>query len=443
MTDCSIPGSGGGVVAAKCGTLTVAENRSAAGSRSIGLYVAILPATSKASVQEPVFFIAGGPGGSTVEQWSQAASIFFGLNAHHDIVLVDQRGTGQSHQLMITPQNPGETPTEYAARALAAMDGDPRYYTTAVAMDDLDAVRQSLGYSKIDLYGGSYGATAVQYYIRQHGDHVHAAVLDGGTLIDVPILELIAANSQRALDDVFYRCLAEAACAQAFPNVGTEFATVLDRLRRAPVATDVQDAIGQPIDVTSDLFAGLIHQLMVISDSASIPWLVHQAWSGNFAEVAGQVTRAFPRSSPTPVMSIEIMCVEAWARHDSNQVSALGQGSYYLSSQLSWAQSMEASCSYVPPGYVPANDAQPVQTSLPILLLNGTDDPQDPPANVAMAREQMPNSLSVTPSGLGHTVGHIGCLPRLVARFFDTGKTDAAAAQACLATMPPPSFRLS
>ena len=121
----------------------------------------------------------------------------------------------------------------------------------------------------------------------------------------------------------------------------------------------------------------------------------------------------------------------------------LGEDSYYLASELSWAQSLDEGCKYAPAGYVLANDAQPVQTSLPILLLNGTDDPQDPPANVASARQRMPNSLLVTPAGLGHTVGHIGCLPRLVVRFFDAGKTDATAAQSCVAAMPPPQFRLS
>lgn len=443
MTTCSIPGRDGGVVAARCGTLSVPEDGAQAGGRTIDLRVAVLPATNRSGVAEPVFFIAGGPGGSTIAQWSTAASVFGGLNDRHDIVLVDQRGTGSSHMLVVPPQNPQEAPADYATRVLATMDGDPRNYTTAVAMDDLDAVRAALGYSKIDLYGASYGATAVQYYLRQHGNRVHAAVLDGGTLLNVPIFELIAPNSQRALDDVFNRCLADVGCAAAFPGLRDEFASALDRLQRAAVPTGVQDASGQPITMTADLFTSMIHQLLVVSDSAEIPWFVHQAWAGNFVDVAGVVSRIFPGPTPTLMMAIEIMCSEAWARHDPDHVITLGQGSYALPNQLSFLRSLEQACPFVPQGRVPANDAQPVHTDVPVLLLNGSDDPQDPPANVEEAGQQMPNSLLVAPSGLGHTVGHIGCLPRLVVRFFDMGRTDGAAAQACVAAMPPPLFRLS
>src|SRR5579872_4941512 len=237
MAECTVTGTRGIVMAAKCGTLTVLENRADSHGRKIALSVAVMPATEPGSPSAPVFFIAGGPGGSTISDWAEAPLIFAGLNAHHDVVLVDQRGTGQSHMLVFPAQDPRESSADYAARALATLDGNPRYYTTAVAMDDLDAVRQALGYDKIDLYGASYGATAVQYYLRQHGDRVRAAVLDGGTLVEVPIFELIAPNSQRALDDAFARCAADTGCATAFPDVRTEFASVIARLSTKPVPT--------------------------------------------------------------------------------------------------------------------------------------------------------------------------------------------------------------
>lgn len=66
----------------------------------------------------------------------------------------------------------------WADDALPSVDADPRFYTTTVAADDLDDVRAALGYETIDLYGTSYGGTLVQYYLRQHGQHVRVAVLD-------------------------------------------------------------------------------------------------------------------------------------------------------------------------------------------------------------------------------------------------------------------------
>ncbi len=60
---------------------------------------------------------------------------------------------------------------------------------------------------KINLVGYSYGATAAQYYLRQHEAHVRTMALGGGSLLDVPV-ELWAHNSQRALDMIFDRCRA-------------------------------------------------------------------------------------------------------------------------------------------------------------------------------------------------------------------------------------------
>jgi pimeloyl-ACP methyl ester carboxylesterase len=443
LSSCTLTGTRGIVMAAQCGTLKVAENPGDPEGRKVDLYVAVLPAAEPGTPSEPVFFIAGGPGGSTIADWAEAPNIFVGLTAHHDIVLVDQRGTGRSHMLVLPPPSPDEAPADYAKRALGSIDGDPRYYTTAAAMDDLDAVRQALGYDKINLYGNSYGATAVQYYIRQHGDHVRAAVLDGGTLVDVPIFELMAHNSQRALDDVLGRCLADRGCASAYPNVRTELKDVMARLGRKPVATDVMDSSGQAIVVTSDVFTGAIHQLLVGSDSGAIPWLIHQAWSGNLTAVAIALSRYIGTSGQMLVMTIEILCSEAWAKNDPDRVKALGQGSYLLPSQVAVADSFARACRYVAPGYVLPDDAQPVRSTVPILLLNGSDDPQDPPSNVAEARRQMPNSLLVVPPGQGHTVGNIGCLPGVVVDFFDKGKTNPAAADACVADLQPPEFRLN
>jgi pimeloyl-ACP methyl ester carboxylesterase len=443
MTACKVTGALGDVVAAICGTLTVPENRADPNGRKVALYVALIPAKDSTGLSEPVFFIAGGPGDSSVWQWAAAGKWFPGLNDHHDIVLVDQRGTGKSHQLVIpypTPI-PGESPADYAARQLAAIDGDLRYYTTAVAVDDLDAVRQALGYRKIDLYGGSYGATAVQYYLRQHPDHAGAAVLDGGTLLDVPVFELMAKNSQRSLDDVLARCVADAGCSAAYPGVRDEFAAVMSRLDQHDVATGLKDSNGQPIVVTADTFASTVHVLMQLSESAKVPWFIHQAWSGNWAAVVGELQPSLGSGQPL-VMAVAILCSEAWARDDPGEVKALGAGSYLLANRLVFAETYANACQYAPRGYVPPNDAQPVSTNVPVLLIDGSNDPQDPPSNVAASSQQMPNSLVLTAPGQGHVVGYMGCLPKVIVKFFDAGKIDATAGNACIASMQPPSFQL-
>ena len=51
-------------------------------------------------------------------------------------------------------------------------------YRTSAAADDIDSVREALGYETIALYGDSYGTFLAQSYAYRHGDRLDALVLD-------------------------------------------------------------------------------------------------------------------------------------------------------------------------------------------------------------------------------------------------------------------------
>jgi pimeloyl-ACP methyl ester carboxylesterase len=183
--------------------------------------------------REPIFYLAGGPGGAAAS--GDAAFSVRSLtpaNQTRDLVLVDQRGVGKSAPL-VCPPGP---PTLDSARAcLRAVGRDPRLYTTDAALDDLDVLHQALHYRRIVLYGGSYGATAAQVYIARHGAHVAAAVLDGATLLDVPIWERMPLATQRSFDRLAARCAEDIICHSAVPDLASDLHAVLARLRATPV----------------------------------------------------------------------------------------------------------------------------------------------------------------------------------------------------------------
>lgn len=65
------------------------------------------------------------------------------------------------------------SPEELTAYAQQCAEGlqrhtDPRYYTTAEAIGDLDAVRAALGAPRIDLIGVSYGTRVAQHYAKRY-----------------------------------------------------------------------------------------------------------------------------------------------------------------------------------------------------------------------------------------------------------------------------------
>ena len=436
--------------AALCGRLNVPQDRSDPSLGRIGLRVMVIPSADPDPAPDPVFFLAGGPGGAATEQWGQAAELFPGIHARRDIVLVDQRGTGGSNALRLPPAPDLTGASRRETRAaigiwmsgeLDRSDADPRLYGSPEAADDVDAVRAALGYDRIDLYGGSYGATLAQYYLLRHGDHARAVVLDGGTMLDVPIFEGIAANSQRALDSVLDRCARDAACHGAFPDPRGDLAAAMSRLSSRPERTDVMDPwTHRPIVVDANALATEIHHLLVVSQGAEVPVLIHDAATGRVRPVAERIREASedPRTSVFGlVMFWSIVCSEGWARFDPARTAQSGTGSSLLRSQLADARSWRLVCGSMPG--ISREPATAVRSSVPVLLLNGTEDPQDPPSNVAGAARAFPNSLELAVASLGHTIGTRGCLPDVVARFFAAGSIDGLDTS-CVASMTSAAF---
>ena len=308
---------------------------------------------------------------------------------------------------------------------LASIEADPRQYTSSVAADDLDAVREALGYELIDLYGPSYGATLAQYYIRQYPDHVRVAIMDGGTPLDVPVFERMAANSQAALELLFDRCAGDAACDAALPDLSTEWSELAPALATGIDMGMNDPDSGEPMVATLDQVAPGLHQALLDPTTVGrLPLAIHLTHAGQWA----QVTQMFPESAGDGgdwlAMSEIIMCSEAWARFDPTEVERLGHDSYLLSTQLAGAAARAQRCKALPPGVVPTDDAAPVATELPILWLAGDGDPQDPPANLTAIPTQQPNARIVVMPAQQHTVGHSGCAPHVIAEFVDAGTAD-------------------
>ncbi len=454
LTDCVIHGEVPvkAEVPGLCGTLVVPEDPATPGGRTIPLRVAVVPALAADPRPDPFFAIAGGPRDASSQFFAWLPGLFLGVHTTRDIVLVDQRGTGDSKSMSFPepPDTAGLTDTDADARlttwardALAGIDADPRFYTSSIAADDLDLVRAALGYDRIDLYGTSYGGTLAQYYLRQHGDHVRVAILDGSTPVDVPVMERMAANSQHALDLLFTRCAADPGCHAAFPDLASEWKTLAARLAATVTTNVINPDTGQPATIDLVTAATSIHDALRIGGTAAqLPMAIHLAYEGKW-DLASQVIAGVSSGGPVSVMAEEILCSEAWARFDPDAVARDGQGSYALSRDVAAARSRAAICRHLPKGIVPANDGAPLLTTVPILWLTADGDPQDPPANLSAVAGQQPNAVIAVMPAQEHVVGHLGCGPDVISAVLDAG-TAKGVDLSCLANgaAPSPTFRL-
>ena len=232
---------------AECGTLPEFEDRASKSGRKIDLQLAVIRVRSDRPAPDPIFVLSGGPGTSAREWANYYMQLLAQANQQRDVVLVDQRGTGGSNKLECPQPLDPDLQVDALRNCLASLNGDPRAYTTAWAMDDLDDVR--------------------------------TAALDGATLLEVPIFERWPITSQKALELVFARCEADATCHSAFPNLRQEFTGVLVRLDRASVAMPINNPVsGHPFILTAEAFKTSIHGALTSTPTAAVvPQYIHRA----------------------------------------------------------------------------------------------------------------------------------------------------------------------
>ena len=395
----------------------------------IGLRIVVIPARRKPARPHAFTSLAGGPGGAATQQTAAVNSIWSGVHERHDILLVDQRGTGGSHPLVCPP--PPENPDVgvMIKACLASLNGDSTQYGTAAAADDLEAVRRALDYRSLDLYGISYGATLAQVYLARHQRSVRTVTLDGATLLDVPFWDRFALNGQRALDLTARRCAREPACARAFPIWPAQFRSLIEAWNAKPVQ------VAPELTLSGNDLAGLIQSMTLNAASAAwIPLVVSRVARGDYAPLVGQIPSS---GGENPLMYWSIWCNERWVGLDASGP----WGTYldgYVASQL---ENYRSACAYVPDHTEPVSNLARVRSNVPALALVGGADPQDPAGNIAGLGAAMPKARVVVVPEHGHGVGQYGCLPRLVALFVDRASA-ATLDTRCVRTIKAPPFAL-
>jgi pimeloyl-ACP methyl ester carboxylesterase len=411
---------------ARCGCLSVWEDPASGSGRQIKLHVAVLPAVSRNKAADPLFFIAGGPGEAASESYAVLSAAFDTINQKRDIILVDQRGTGLSNALEcdfedVEDSSDLATPFKQCL-AQVQEHADPRFYTTAIAMDDLDRVRQALGYAQINIYGVSYGSRAALAYMRQHPDRVRSVILDGVVPMGWVLGVEAPADAQRAIDLQFDRCAKQPECAQAFPNVRQEFQDLLSWLEsEGQVEVKLDHPIsGEPTTVTldKDSFANLVHLMSYAPEStALLPLLIHTAHTRHdfqrFAAITLS-TEGVLSQSISAGMRMSVACAEDQPfMHDKTiPPGYLGDFTVRVFNEV---------CSVWPRGSIPAGFTDPVRSNAPTLLISGEFDPVTPPENAEQAAQTLPNSLHIVVPGMGHANVHRGCLPRIATDFIESG----------------------
>jgi len=420
---------------AYCGTLSVWENRQTKTGRRIALKIVVLPALKQNYAPDPVFFLAGGPGQGAAELADAIQEPYRRIQASRDIVLVDQRGTGKSNPLECKSPNEKDDEDEDSNQTDAMVDrlraclaslkakADVTQYTTSIAMDDLDDVRQFLGYSKINLYGASYGTRAAIVYARQHPATTRAVIIDGVAPPDMRLPLYMARDGQRALDLLFRDCDKDASCAQRFPHLRDTFNSLIAQLTAHPVHVKFVDPRtgkeremdAKRLTITGSVFAALYSPVA----SSLLPLLLDQASKGNFTGFLALGAAFDPTADSIALgMHFSVVCSEDATRIGTDDVSRETAGTF-LTSDI--ANARLKICAFWPRGTVPPSYFDNTPSEIPALILSGELDPVTPPTWGQQVASVWKNSKHIVVPATGHGTWSRGCVLKLMDQFLNDG----------------------
>ena len=391
------------------------------GKTTITLHLTVAKATGRDPAAEPLFVLAGGPGQAATEVGPMLLPAFRYIRRRRDIVFVDQRGTGKSARLPCKMQ--GDTLADLVQNELDPeriktcrenLPFDPRYFTTPYAADDIDAVRQHLGYKEIHLFGASYGTRLALVYARRHKDHLRSMVLDGVAPFAIKLPLHMGEDASAARDNI------EADYGDL------DLASVWHSLPRDVVVRDPHTAERQTLHLTKDAAMSILRAALYSSALVPIlPLVVEEARRANFEPLLALASLQ-QGGDVSLGLYLSVVCAEDIPSITEDEKNALQDGPWFGKAAVDRLQKACAIWS-VPPMNARYYDA--VKSDTRSLLLSGKDDPATPPRWAKEAAKTLTNATLVTVPNIAHGTWHSGCVAKEIANFVDDKVADFSCAQ--------------
>ena len=273
-----------------CSTVVVPLDRTGVVPGTVSLHIEVLPA--QGTPRGAIFLIAGGPGQGSARSFGLGSPSVVPLYRYmfpgYTLVAYDDRGTGASGVLRCPALQTSTTfdvavEGQQVAACAAGLGPQRDFFSTYEHAEDLEAVRQSIGFDKVALWGTSYGTKLAVAYALAHPSHVERLLLDSVVPPELP--DPYDANVLRALPATLSAFCAGGLCSSATSDFAADLVKLANQLAAKPIQIKILQPDGsrkvQSIDgaallfvtVDSDLNPGL---------AAELPAAVHAARLGNY-----------------------------------------------------------------------------------------------------------------------------------------------------------------
>lgn len=450
QTTCPADAAAAGAV---CGYVKVALIREHPGGAKIGIYFELYQHSGAGPAQSVILANFGGPGLPTASGRGFPLFLFASNLDVHDLLLIDDRGTGMSGAIDCEELQHGTEPfVDSVADCSEHLGEAANVYGAGDIAKDVEAVRVALGYDLVDYFGASYGGADATAYVTRFGQHVRSVVLDAP--YGAPALAPFAIEHYRATSDpsvVKLDCLRSPTCAQDHPQPVKEFADLVEDLREHSIQGDAYDAFGNLLHVTLDekaLLNDVVHSVsgdftntgellaagrsLEHGDTAPLLRLEAEGFStlvGDYGDPVFYSNGAFYAtgcSNAQQVWAWSDPYAERKAKYAEavtdlpadyfapySRDAATGLVFSHVGKRcLSWQEGDDKPSPVVPP--------HAIYPHAPTLVLEGDLDNRVPLAETDKVAASFPNHTAITIAEAGHeTVGWSQCARDLVAQFIE------------------------
>jgi pimeloyl-ACP methyl ester carboxylesterase len=449
----------------RCLDFTVPADRRVTAGATITLRVALVSSTAARPAADPVLWADFGDGANSIQDSLNRIPEMPFL-AGRDVILLDQRGTGESNPFVrcrtvdtVAGDLLTTDPATIAANTVAAWRDcrtslgasgvDLGTITGAANVADLVDLRAALGIRQWDLFGISAETWVALGVMRADPQGVRAAVLDSVVPAQADLLADWGPNAGRAIDHLFAVCAADPECAKVHPDLAQRFDATVARLNASPAhlaysnqfSGRQEEANATGGILTLAVFDALYDTTLV----PQLPALIEGAARGDTRLLERELSleAMAPFWSAAPVY-YAVDCAEFFDFTTRATIDAALAGSRpaVRTTFGFWAPLGLDICAAlgIDRAGPPAHEA--VSSDIPTLILSGGFDPITPEPDPQLAASTLSHARIVSFPSSGHGVLQGNPCAASIANAF---LADPAAApdQSCVATIPAPSFTAS
>jgi pimeloyl-ACP methyl ester carboxylesterase len=437
-----------------CGYVTVPENRQVENGRNIRLHVAI--ASSYAAVPEevPLIVLSGGPGSFALEWLYGNLHYYTDILKKRDVVFFDPRGVGYSEpsldcpevsetfgELLDQPLDQGELADRLVDAHLSCRERletdniDVASYNSTEMAADVDDIRRSLDYEKINLLGISYGTRTALTLMRDYPEILRGVVLDSPVPLEANLIGADAENSDQARQLLFEHCEADADCSAKYPELDEALDSLYRQLEENPVTIPVTHlGTGDIYQVRVDgsmLGASILEALYNSETIVTLPKLIYDSLEGENSDFETLATSLeiylLYGDYSSEGLRYSVLCSDEASFNTLDSSRALTETAHpAISSYIS----NDVEMFYRICDGWGADEAEPIEnqaviSDIPALVLSGELDPVTPPAWGRQVANNLSNSFFVQFPFSGHSVfAERSCARDIIGDFLDDPMTE-------------------